>query len=147
MTIAFELDASPGEVVRTLRGAVVALAGAGFALAAWLAPWPWSGAMLVAALPACALAWRYGGRRLAAGRLSVDAAGQCRWQTGTGQRADVAQPVRVERWYATERLVWIRFSENAAHRRRDTLIARDACGPAQWRSLRTWLTWLGRGAT
>ncbi|MCZ7558773.1 MAG: hypothetical protein M5U30_00895 [Burkholderiaceae bacterium] len=147
MTIAFELHAAPGDAVRLLRMGTVALAAGGFAIAAWLAPSQWAGALLMAAAPfACAAAWRRGGRRLAWGRLSVDPAGQGRWQARDGQGAGAAEPVRIERWCATERLVWIRFSGEPAGRPRDTLIARGACEPAQWRSLRTWLAWLERGA-
>jgi len=147
MTIAFELHAAPGDAVRVLRLATVALAVGGFAIAAWLAPSQWTRAFLLAAAPlACAAAWRRGGRRLAWGRLSVDAAGQGCWKARDRQEAGVAEPVRIERWCATERLVWIRFSGPAEGRPRDTLIARGACEAAQWRSLRTWLAWLERGA-
>lgn len=144
MTIAFELHAAPGEALRALRMTVVALAAAGFALAAWLASSPWGGILLAVAPFACAAAWQRGGHGLARGRLSVDPAGQACWQAPDGQGA--AQPVRIERWCVTERLVWIRFSTQLAGARRDTLVARGACEPAQWRSLRTWLAWLERGA-
>lgn len=146
MTIAFELHVAPGEAVRVLRLSTVALAAGGFTLAAWLAASQWAGALLAAAPLACAVAWRRGGRRLAWGRLSVDPAGQGCWQARDGQEPGVAEPVRIERWCATERMVWIRFAGQAAGRQRDTLIARGDCEPAQWRSLRTWLAWLERGA-
>ncbi len=144
MTIAFELHAAPGAVVRALRMAVVAPAAGGFALAAWLAPPPWPGVLLAAAPFACAAAWWRGGRRLAWGRLCVDPEGQARWQARGRPRA--AESVRIERWWASEHLVWIRFSGRAAGVPHDLLLARGAFEPAQWRSLRTWLTWLERGA-
>ena len=145
MTFAFELRAASTFGVRAMHASTVTLAAAGFALAAWLAPPAWAGAWLVGGVAAGWAAWRYGGRRLSWGRLSIDETGGVRWQAQDDAAGQGARIVRIERWCATERLVWLRFAEAGEGGRRDTLIARDACSAEQWRCLRAWLNWLGRG--
>lgn len=145
MSFAFRIDAVPTRGLRVLHAAMIALAVAGFGWAAWLASPPWSVVWLAAAVPACAAAWWRGMRGLSWGRLSVDERGQCRWLDPGEAPQEAGRPVRIERWCATERLAWLRLREARHGRRHDVLLARDACVAAQWRSLRTWLTWLGRG--
>lgn len=145
MSFAFHLRAAPSSGVRTLHACTASLAVAGFALAAWLAPPAWTGAWLGGGVAVGWVAWRYGGRRLSWGRLSIDETGGARWQAQDDAAGDGARIVRIERWCATERLVWLRFAEAGEGGRRDTLIARDACSAEQWRCLRAWLNWLGRG--
>lgn len=144
MSIAFQVHAVRTGAVRLLHAATLALAACGFALAAWIAPASRGGAWLAAGIAACWLAWRGGARGLSWGRLAVDAQGQGCWQPD-GASAATARPARIECWCATERLVWLRWRDAGDGRRRDTLIARDACDAGQWRSLRAWLCWLGRG--
>jgi hypothetical protein len=147
VSFAFELQAAPGSSLQTLRVATVALAAAGFGLAAWLAPWPWGAASLLAAgVPACGLAWRLGARGLSWGRLSVDPSGCARWQASDQAGMEPARAVQVERWCATGPLVWLRFRDPREHRCRDVLIARHDCDPQRWRRLQGWLCWLGRGS-
>jgi len=145
MPFAFHLRAAPTVGVRTLHASTVILAATSFALAAWLAPPAWAGAWLVCGVAAGWAAWRYGGRRLSWGRLSVDETGGGCWQAQEDAAGEGARIVRIERWCATEHLVWLRFAEAGEGGRRDTLIARDACSAEQWRRLRAWLTWLERG--
>jgi len=145
MSFSFHLRAAPTSGVRALHASTVTLAAAGFALAAWLGPPAWAGAWIGGGVAACWAAWRYGGRRLSWGRLIVDESGDGRWEAQDDAAAEGARTVRIERWCATERLVWLRLAETGDGGRRDTLIARDACSAEQWRCLRAWLNWLGRG--
>ncbi|MCL4184637.1 MAG: hypothetical protein KJ011_14435 [Burkholderiaceae bacterium] len=145
MSFAFDLQASPGPALRALRVVTVTLAAGGFALAAWLAPWPWGTALALAAgVPACGLAWRRGARGLSWGRLVVDASGCTHWQVPDHGRTGPVRPVRIERWCATGSLVWLRLRGDD-HRCRDVLIARHDCDAQRWRCLQRWLRWLGRG--
>lgn len=158
MSFAFDLQATPGPALRALRRATVALAAAGFAWSAWLAPWPWGTLLaLSAGVPACALAWRLGARGLSWGRLTIDESGCAFWQAsdhGCAASVDNAtarlvvptRPVRVARWCASGPLVWLRLHEAGERRCRNVLIARhDCCDALQWRHLQSWLRWLGRG--
>ncbi len=146
MGFAFELGVRRTGTLQRLHAALIVFAAAGFALAGGLAPAPWPLAWWAAAVPACLAARRFGARGLAWGRLRVDAAGGGRWMHDGASAPAESEPVRIERWCATEGLVWLRFREaGGAGPRRDALIARDACDAAQWRGLRAWLVWLGRG--
>ena len=146
MSFSFALSCAPSRGLRALHGATVGLAAAGFALAAWLAPQPWGIALAAAAVPACWLAWRHGARGLSWGRLAVDESGQARWQQAGAVPTRDPRPVRIERWCATEQLIWVRFCEAGRRRHRDVLFARAGCDAGQWRGLRSWLAWLGRGS-
>lgn len=145
MSFAFGVDAAPTGGLRAIHAATVAIAGGGFALSAFLAPLPWGVALVAVGAPACLAAWRLGGRRLSWGCLSVDASGRASWRaTGDGGPAG-ERAVRIERWCATEGLVWLRLREAAGGRRHDVLLARRVGDDDRWRRLRTWLVWLGRG--
>ena len=145
MSFAFALSCAPSRGLRALHAATVALAAAGFGLAAWLAPQPWAIALVMTGVPVCGLAWRRGARGLSWGRLAVDESGQARWQRAGAVPAQDPRPVRIERWCTTERLIWVRFCEVGQRRRQDVLFARAGCDAGQWRGLRSWLIWLGRG--
>ncbi|RPH66767.1 MAG: hypothetical protein EHM83_03210 [Burkholderiales bacterium] len=145
MSFAFRLEAAPTRGLRAVHAAMVALAGAGFGWAAWLAAPPWGAALAAVGVAACWAAWRGGTRGLSWGRLAVDELGRGRWQASGPIVPDVGRPVRIVRWCATERLVWLRLRETVDDRRRDLLLARDGCSAEQWRCLHAWLLWLGRG--
>jgi hypothetical protein len=145
MSFAFEIEATPNRELLVLHAGSVALAAAGFGLAGWLAP-PALGLGLVAAgVPACWLAWHLGDRALSWGRLAVDEHGDASWHPAGSAGTAGAQRVRIERWCTTERLAWVEFRADGEHRRRDVLFVRAGCDAPRWRSLRTWLIWLGRG--
>jgi uncharacterized membrane protein len=136
----FEVRVVQSTGVRLLRASVLALGVAGCLLASWLAfqrPDGW----ILAGLGLLLLwaGWRHSSFGLSWGVLQVDANGLARWQASVAP----GSPVLPERWYSSERLVWIRLRsvEGARH---DLLIARDAADEETWRRLLGWMTWLGR---
>ncbi len=166
MALSFDVEVAPTPAVRRLRALAAILCAAGFVHAGWLAGSPLGPLAAILGLAAGWLAWRYGGRSLARGHLWVDDAGGARWSPGApgaprwadsdtaprssasaapATEAGVARPVRIERWWATESLVWIRLGVAGERRGRDLVLARSGCDAARWRSLATWLAWLGRG--
>jgi hypothetical protein len=53
--------------------------------------------------------------------------------------------VRVERWFAGERLAWLRLRDDEGGRY-EILVGRGSIGEERWRQLSAWLAWLRRGA-
>jgi hypothetical protein len=87
---------------------------------------------------------------LLVGRLTVDPAGHPAWQPDrpdavSGEPEPVAVPVRLVRWHAGEVAVWLRV-RRADGWHGDLFIDRARCEPAEWGSLKRWLTWVERGA-
>jgi hypothetical protein len=160
----FELPVRPSAGVRALRRAVFGLGVAGFLLAAWLARGHEDGWLLVALgalmLWAC---WRHGRLGLSWGVLRVGSDGRPQWRSdgaaapGFGSAASSAAPsgeaaafdgflpALVERWFAGERLAWLRL-RTVDGRRHEILVARSAVDGEVWRRLGSWLAWTRRGS-
>jgi len=107
-------------------------------------------------------------RRCAQGRLSIDEAGRAVWSHASerdgglherdgdmSRRTDRARrPVRIERWHVIGALAWLRLRFEDDGRAFDVLLARPGFGRGtscldgenDWRRLRAWLLWYGRGA-
>jgi hypothetical protein len=137
----FEVNVAQSTGVRLLRGSVLLLGLAGFLLACWLArerPDGW----IVAGFGVLLLwaGWRHSRFGLSWGVLQVDSSGHARWQSVA---AGPGVPVLPERWFSSERLVWLRLRTSGGTRH-DLLIARDSSDEGTWRMLLGWLTWLGR---
>lgn len=151
MSFGFQLDVAPTRGLRLIQRALVVFAATGFAFAGTLAPAGPGAALYGIGALVCLLAWHRGLRRLSWGRLTVDAGGACNWADAhqsaraTGQAGAPACAARIERWRAGEMLVWMRLREPARRRARDVLLMRTAYDEEQWRRLRAWLAWLGRG--
>jgi hypothetical protein len=147
----FEIAVEPSVGLRRLRGAILALGVTGLALSAWLAR-SHDNKWLLLALGFIMLGagWRHARIGLARGRLSVNSRGSASWYgdpAGTvllpGGSASVE--VRVERWFAGERLAWLRLRDSGG-RRYEILVGRGSIDENRWRRLSAWLTWLRRGA-
>ena len=145
MSFAFEIEAMPNRELRVWHAGAVALAATGFGLAGWLAPPAWGLGLVAFGVPACWLAWQLGDRALSWGRLAVDELGDAIWHPAGLVATAGAPRVRIERWCTTERLAWVAFRADGERRRRDALFVRNGCDASRWRSLRSWLIWLGRG--
>lgn len=117
-------------------------------------------------------AQRRSGNRLRSGpvegSLSIDEAGRASW-TDASDVARIAHPVRIERWNVLGPFAWLRLRVDGEPAALDVLLARragggarhqdrearlagrdgtsDASGENDWRRLRAWLLWYGRGAT
>lgn len=145
----FEIEIAQSLSVRALRWAILALGGAGLVLAAWLARDNDEGWLLLA-FGALMLwtGWRHGRLGLAWGTLRVDAAGAAAWKpdaTRSGNHAPAAaMPVKVERWFAGERLAWLRL-RTPDGQRHEILCGRGTIDGESWRRLASWLAWLQRG--
>lgn len=161
----FELPVRPSGGVLALRHAVFGLGVAGFLLAAWLARGHEDGWVLLG-LGALMLwaGWRHGRLGLSWGVLRVGADGRPRWRAdavaarGFGSAAAAAAPpgeaaasfdgflpVQLERWFAGERLVWLRLRA-VDGQRHEILVARSAVDGEAWRRLGSWLAWTRRGS-
>lgn len=141
----FELTVSRSPAVRVLRALVIGLGAVGFALTAWLSRGQderWFllgfGALMLWA------GWRHSGLGLAWGTLRVGADGRPHWRAGNASQAGGFTPVAVERWYAGERLAWLRL-RGTDGRRHEILIGRGGLNDEDWRELASWLAWLRRG--
>jgi len=93
-----------------------------------------------------------GGASPAAGRLSIDDAGRASWRDATDSSGDPARAVRVERWNVLGPLAWLRLRADGRRETIDVLFMRRSAdaGTANavtddWRRLRAWLLWYGRG--
>lgn len=140
----FEIPVSPSPAVRALRAAVIGLGVAGFLLAAWLSRGREEGWILLG-LGALMLwaGWRHAGFGLSWGTLRVAADGRPAWRGAAGGPGEFAA-VGVERWYAGEKLVWLRLRSGDG-RRHEILIGRAGHDDETWRRLASWLAWLRRG--
>lgn len=145
-SLGFEVRVEASASVKLLRASILGLGVAGCALAAWLARERADGWMLVAfGLLLLWAGWRHSRFGLSWGVLRVDPDGRPHWQQdGSGPDSDAFVAVRPERWFNSERIVWLRL-RTAAGERHDLLIARDPSGEEIWRRLLVWLSWLGRG--
>lgn len=101
------------------------------------------------------------------GSLSIDEAGRASWADASDAACD-ARPVRIERWNVLGPFAWLRLRVDGEPAAFDVLLARrpgrgarrrdrearlpgrdgpsDAAGENDWRRLRAWLLWYGRGA-
>jgi hypothetical protein len=145
----FEIAIAQSRAVPALRWAMLALGGAGLLLAAWLARDNQDGWVLLAfGVLMLWVGWRHGRLGLAWGVLRVDAAGVARWTPTTARGAHDARedgmPATVERWFAGERLVWLRLRTSDG-RRHEILCGRGTIDDESWRRLASWLTWSRRG--
>jgi len=102
---------------------------------------------LVAALARAAV-----GAAPAQGRLAIDETGRACW-SDVPDRGRGARPVCIERWHLLGPLAWLRLRFEGEGTRFDALLARPAAAPPRrgdgendWRRLRAWLLWYGRGA-
>ncbi|MBW7924029.1 MAG: hypothetical protein H3C59_04710 [Burkholderiaceae bacterium] len=159
MSFALRIESAP----RALHGRLTA-ALAIFALAATLFALvfgePAQRAAIALAALAC-LAIAVGRRRLqksaapADGSLSIDEAGRASW-VDSRAGASSPRPVRIERWNVFGRYAWLRLRAQDERSAIDAMFVRgrsaDDAGEAadagnDWRRLRAWLLWYGRGTT
>lgn len=176
MSFAVRIDSAPQALHRRLQIALVAFAIATSSFAFILAEPAARGWIALAALVCFAVAlgrWRLAEkarrpgrprRRLpswivgtspAVGSLSIDDAGRASWTDAPDCTGGAARPVRIERWNLVGPFAWLRLRVSEGCEPIDVLLARsgaDACkaSPAiddDWRRLRAWLLWYGRGGT
>ena len=160
----FEILISPSRAVRALSGPLLGGGAPGQVLAGWHPrgnPDGWVfrafGVLMLWA------GWRHGRVGLAWGTLRVDDAGDASWE-GDGRRGQARRaprpgqdvprpgqeyeqpglPAKVERWFAGERLAWVRL-RTADGQRHEILCGRGTIDADSWRRLASWLAWLGRG--
>lgn len=152
MSFALHIDSAPRALRRRLPVALAffALAASLFALAG--AEPAQRGAIALAALACFALA--LGRRRFAKaggpadGSLAIDEEGRASW---IDARDGGRRPVRVERWNVLGPFAWLRLRADGEPaidamfaRSRSRGEAADVAGN-DWRRLRAWLIWYGRG--
>lgn len=91
-------------------------------------------------------------RAAAAGSLHIDEAGRANW-IDDGDPARAARPVRIERWNLLGAFAWLQLRRDDAPEVLDVLMSRvpgqsdtpDTAAQDDWRRLRAWLLWYGRG--
>jgi len=152
LSFALRIDSAPRALHRRLiiALALFALGASSFALV--FAEPAQRGALALAALGCAAIAW--GRQRLARGAqaaegsLSIDEAGRANW-VDSRARALAPRPVRIERWNVLGPYAWLRLRAQDEPQTIDAMFARvGGPGPsADWRRLRAWLLWYGRGTT
>lgn len=176
MSFAVRLDSAPQRLHRRLRIALVAFALAASSFALAFAEPAARGWIALAALASFAVAFGRarpasnagaGGRprrRLpawiagtspAGGTLWIDESGRASWSHVPGCAGDPPRPVRIERWNLIGPFAWLRLRAANAREPIDVLIARKGAGTRKadiavdddWRRLRAWLLWYGRGGT
>lgn len=93
-----------------------------------------------------------GGVSPAAGRLSIDDAGRASWRDAMHSSGGAVRAVRVERWNVLGPLAWLRLRADGGRETIDVLFMRRSAGAGttdagtdDWRRLRAWLLWYGRG--
>lgn len=171
MSFAVRLDSASQALHRRLRMALVAFALAASSFALAFADPAERGWIALAALACSAFAFgraRLGARcpglrRLlgrwlvgaapATGKLSIDDTGNASWTDASDAADGAARPVRIERWNVLGPFAWLRLRDYGGRETVDVLLARrGAAVEAQdavddWRRLRAWLLWYGRGGT
>lgn len=172
MSFAVRLDSASQALHRRLRMALAAFALAASSFALAFAEPAQRGWIALASL-AC-FAFAFGRARLAArrhpgsrrgsrawlgaaspatGRLSIDDTGSASWTDGIEAAGGSARPVRIERWNLLGPFAWLRLRADGGREAIDVLLARRGAAAAQeeaaadWRRLRAWLLWYGRGGT
>jgi len=155
VAFALRIDSAPRALQRRLPAllAVFALAASLFAIA--FADLSQRGALVLASLACFALALARCRRAKRAGplegSLSIDEEGRAAW-VDAGTVAGEARPVCIERWNVLGPLAWLRLRFEGDPVAADVMFARGDCGAAaergenEWRRLRAWLLWYGRGA-
>ncbi len=157
MSFALRLDSAPLALQRRLPVALAA-----FALAACLPAIAYGepaqrGTIALFSLACFAIA--FGRRRFArgtgpaAGSLSIDEQGGAQWTDGSDP-GHAPRPVRIERWNVLGACAWLRLRPDGAGEAVNVMFVRPrirhgavgASGADDWRRLRAWLLWYGRGA-
>ena len=95
-----------------------------------------------------------GGASPAAGRLSIDDTGRASWRDADDSSGGPERVVRIERWNVLGPLAWLRLRADDGRETIDVLLTRRSAGADtanaatdDWRRLRAWLLWYGRGGT
>ncbi|MCO5100139.1 MAG: hypothetical protein M9885_04450 [Burkholderiaceae bacterium] len=160
MAFALRIDSAPRALQRRLPAllAVFALAATLFAIA--FADPSRRGALVLASLACFAFALARCRRTkragLLEGSLSIDEEGRAAWVDAFRTVAGEARPVRIERWNMLGPLAWLRLRFEGDPVAADVMFARGDRGGGgaaaaergenEWRRLRAWLLWYGRGA-
>ncbi len=163
MSFALRIDSAPLALQRRLSVALGAFALAASLLAIVFGEASQRGAIALAALACFAVAfgrWRFArGAGWAAGSLSIDEHGAARWTDADDPRC-APRPVRIERWNVLGGCAWLRLRAEGEGEAREVMFVRrrtsrdgvaeangaEANGAEDWRRLRAWLLWYGRGA-
>jgi len=156
LSFAVRIDSAPRALHRRLPRALALFALGASLFALVFAEPAQRGPLALAALGCVAVAW--GRRRLARGAesadgsLSIDEAGRASW-IDSRAGAPAPRPVRIERWNVLGPYAWLRLRAQDEPAMIDVMFARvrrtgDADAAAgDWRRLRAWLLWYGRGTT
>lgn len=143
-TLGFEIDRVRRQGARW-PGSGAALALSAAALCVLLDP-PLPGQVLALLVAIASLAawagWR-SGRCRDTGRLLVDPAGEARWLAA--RSAAAAVPLVPRQWQLGSGEVWL-LARDGEGARLHLRMGRCDCDEGQWRALRRWLVWSGRGA-
>ena len=156
MSFALRIESAPRALHRRLTAAlaIFALAATLFAL---VFGEPAQRAAIALAARGC-LAIAVARRRLAKsagpadGSLRIDEAGRASW-VDSRAGASSPRPVRIERWNVFGPYAWLRLRAQDEPAAIDAMFVRGrseggaAVAGDDWRRLRAWLLWYGRGAT
>ncbi len=155
MSFALRIDSAPRALAQRLHVALAFFALFGSIFATAFAEPEQRGAIVLASLACFAIA--AGRRRFsktrgpADGSLAIDEQGRASWSDARGgERGQRA--VRIERWNVFGPLAWLRLRVAGESATIDVMFSRFGAGgiaadPDDWRRLRAWLLWYGRGAT
>jgi len=154
VSFALRIDSAPRALQRRLPASLAAFALAASLFAIAFADLPQRGGLVLASLACFALALGRCRRAKRAGALEgsliIDENGRAAW-IGVRGLAGEPRPVRIERWNVFGPLAWLRLRFEgepvAAHVMFARGNGRDGAdrGENEWRRLRAWLLWYGRG--
>ncbi|MCD6680099.1 MAG: hypothetical protein LT102_05490 [Burkholderiaceae bacterium] len=153
MSFALRIDSAPRALHRRLVVALAIFALGASVCALVFAEPAQRGVLALAALGCAAVAW--GRQRLARGAepaegsLHIDEAGRASW-IDSRARPLAPRPVRIERWNVLGPYAWLRLRAQDEPKTIDVTFARlRRAGDTgdDWRRLRAWLLWYGRGTT
>jgi len=150
LSFALRIDSAPRALHRRLAVALAIFALGASVYALVLAEPAQRGVLALAALGCATVAW--GRQRLARGAepaegsLDIDEAGRASWVDARACTL-APRPVHIERWNVLGSYAWLRLRAQDEKKSFDAVFAR-VDGPeraADWRRLRAWLLWYGRG--
>ncbi len=157
MSFALRLESAPLALQRRLPLALAAFALAASLLAIAFGEPAQRGTIALASLACFVVA--FGRRRFArgtgpaAGSLRIDEQGGAQWTDGSDP-GHAPRAVRIERWNVLGACAWLRLRRDGEREALDVMFVRPRIRPGavgangvdDWRRLRAWLLWYGRGA-